>query len=114
MTFGPRMQISPDSPCAKLLPASSLIWISILGRGKPIVPVNALLVTGLFVPMATVSLMPQPSTMGLPVAANHALAVPSVAAIPPACDKHNVEKSKVLNDGVCSNALNSVFTAGNM
>ena len=77
-------------------------------------PVNSVLVTGLLVPMAQVSLMPQPSIMVLPVTFCHCLAVPSDAAMPPACDTHRCEKSSARNCGFCSNALNSVFTAGSM
>ncbi|MNT37108.1 hypothetical protein D3C72_1732280 [compost metagenome] len=72
------------------------------------------MITGLLVPMAQVSLMPQPSIMVLPVTFCHCLAVPSLAAMPPACDTHKCEKSRVLNCGFCSSALNSVFTAGSM
>ena len=88
MTLGPRMQISPESPWGKLLPASSLMAMSMLGKGKPMLPLNDVRVTGLLVPMAQVSLMPQPSIMALPVAACHARAVPSDAAMPPACVRH--------------------------
>ncbi|MPM81775.1 hypothetical protein SDC9_128832 [bioreactor metagenome] len=78
------------------------------------VPVNSLLVTGLFVPMAQVSLMPQPSIMVLPVTCCHWRAVPSEAAMPPACETHRGEKSSLRNCAFCSSALNSVFTAGSM
>jgi len=56
--------------------------------------------------------MPQPSTMAHPVTFCHSLAVPSEAAIPPACETHREEKSSALNSGFCSSALNKVLTAG--
>src|SRR5688572_25199092 len=83
-----------------------------LGSGKPMVPVNWVLVTILLVPAAHVSLMPHPSIIGQPVAWCHCLAVPSEAAIPPACDRHSCEKSMDLNCGCCIKELNKVFTAG--
>ncbi|MCY1218119.1 hypothetical protein D9M72_300540 [compost metagenome] len=85
-----------------------------LGNGRPMVPVNFVFDTGLLVPIAQVSLMPQPSIIGQPVASNHLRAVPSEAAMPPACDTNSVEKSTVLNSGCISSALNKVFTAGSM
>ncbi|CKR50629.1 Uncharacterised protein [Mycobacterium tuberculosis] len=91
-----------------------MIAISILGSGSPIVPVNSVFDTGLFVPIAQVSLIPQPSIIGQPVTSNHLRAVPSEAAMPPACETNSVEKSSVLNSGCISSALNSVFTAGSM
>ena len=71
-------------------------------------------VTGLLVPIAQVSLMPQPSIIGQPVTAIQCFAVPSEAAMPPACETHRLEKSIVLNCGCCSKALKSVLTAGSM
>ena len=56
--------------------------MSMPGSGRPMEPVNSVLVTGLLVPMAQVSLMPQPSIMVLPVTFCHCLAVPSLAAMP--------------------------------
>ena len=64
--------------------------------------------------MAQVSLMPQPSIMVLPVTFCHSRAVPSDAAMPPACAMHSGAKSSVRNSAFCSSALNSVLTAGNM
>ena len=56
--------------------------------------------------------MPQPSIIGQPVASFQRLAVPSEAAMPPACEMRSAEKSTVLKSGCTSSALNSVFTAG--
>ena len=78
------------------------------------VPVKLLLSTGLLVPTAQVSLMPQPSTIGLPVTSSQRWAVPSDAAMPPAWVTHRLEKSMVLNVGCSSKALNRVLTAGKM
>lgn len=91
------MQSSPDSPIGIELPSSSLIAISMLGNGRPMVPVNLVFDTGLLVPIAQVSLMPQPSIIGQPVASNQRFAVPSDAAMPPAWETNSVEKSMVLN-----------------
>jgi len=77
------MQISPAWPCGRLWPASSLMAMSMLGSGRPMVPLNPVLLTGLLVPMAQVSLMPQPSIMVLPVTFCQALAVASLAAMHP-------------------------------
>ena len=114
MTCGPLIQISPDSPIARETPSSSLMAISMLGNGNPMLPLNLRLVTGLLVPMAQVSLIPQPSIMAEPVAASQLLAVPSDAAIPPAWLTQRLEKSIVLNCGCCNSALNSVLTAGSI
>src|SRR5665647_1759318 len=104
------MQISPDAPCVSELPSSSLMAMSMPGSGRPMLPENSWASTGLLVPMAQVSLMPQPSTIGQPVVSNHCLAVPLDAAMPPACVEQRLEKSTVLNCGCDSSALNKVLT----
>ncbi|MNT66179.1 hypothetical protein D3C72_2042240 [compost metagenome] len=106
------MQISPGVPSGRLLPSSSLMAMAMPGNGSPIVPVKSRLITGLLVPMAQVSLMPQPSIIGQPVTLSHCLAVDSEAAMPPACDRARLEKSSWRNCGFCSRALNRVLTAG--
>src|SRR5262245_57941211 len=99
MTLGRLLQISAEAPHGNDALSSSLIANSIPGRGEPIVAVNSFPVTMLLVPIAQVSLMPQPSTMGQPVTCCQCLAVPSEAAMPPAWVMHSCEKSTDLNCG---------------
>ena len=57
-----------ENPSVLELPMDSdMMAMSMPGSGRPMVPLNSVLVTGLLVPMAQVSLMPQPSIMGLRV-----------------------------------------------
>ena len=65
------MQISPASPTGSERPSSSLIAMSMPGSGRPMVPLKSVLVTGLLVPIAQVSLMPQPSIIAQPVTSCH-------------------------------------------
>ena len=62
VTLGPRMQISRPGRSPGLAPASSLM--AIYARQRQWMPLKLLALTGLFGPMAQVSLMPQPSIMG--------------------------------------------------
>ena len=64
--------------------------------------------------MARVSLMPQPSIMVLPVTFCHCLARAFAGRHAPACITHRCEEVQCAELGVCSSALNSVFTAGSM
>src|ERR1700736_1269532 len=109
MTCGPNTQISPTPFTGNSSPASSRMETSVEDTGRPTDPLNGSPM-GLAVTMGDVSVNPQPWATLLPVASFQRFATADCSAIPPAKVARKALKSTLSKPGVCSNALNSVFT----
>ena len=104
------MPISPLSPVGTSLRSSSNILRSVLGIGKPIVPIRCVPSVGLIVAAGDVSESPYASSRGEPVSSCHLVATESCTAIPPPNDTFRLLKSMFLKSGWFSKPLNNVFT----
>src|ERR1700724_343368 len=82
---------------------------SVEDTGRPTDPLNGSPM-GLAVTMGEVSVNPQPWATLLPVTSFQRAATTGCNAMPPANVARKALKSTVSKPGVCSNALNSVFT----
>ena len=91
------------------LPSSSRMLISVDGIGKPIEPLKSS--PGRLMHAAgEVSVSPQACVRILPVTSFQRLATASCTAMPPPSVRRSLLKSTLSKPGVCSSALNSVFT----